>query len=145
MRNNVSLFYISFFIFTASLLLHCGKSQENDLWALLLINQNPEVVQPEAPLFSPAGGSSYSGGQSITISSITASSNIYYTKNGSNPSASDTLYSGPITCYIPAFTLKAVAIKDGITSAISSSGFNCNICSMNSQCPGSVCSSGFCQ
>jgi hypothetical protein len=57
------------------------------------------------PAFSPAGGT-YTGSQSVTISDSLSGANIYYTTDGSSPSASGcsstpsasaTLYTGPIT------------------------------------------------
>ncbi len=47
---------------------------------------------------------------------------IRYTTNGSNPSASSTLYSGPITLNATT-TVKAIAIKNGVTSSVASQTF----------------------
>lgn len=47
---------------------------------------------------------------------------IRYTTNGSNPSSSSTLYSGPITLS-DTTTVKAVAIKDGVSSSVASQTF----------------------
>lgn len=47
---------------------------------------------------------------------------IRYTTNGSNPSASSSLYSGPITLNATT-TVKAIAIKNGVTSSVASQTF----------------------
>ncbi|PJZ65467.1 hypothetical protein CH371_13865 [Leptospira wolffii] len=146
MLNNVSLLFTPLLILQLIFLTNCGKSQDDPLWILLLLSpKDVTVIPPENPNFSPSGGGSYTGGQSITLTSNTGGADIYYTKNGQDPETSGTLYSSPISCYYPAFTLKAVSKKDGQFSQITSSGFNCNLCTMNSQCPGYVCSGGLCQ
>lgn len=60
-----------------------------------------------APVISPNGGT-FSTSQSVTLSSTTASSSIYYTLDGSTPTASSTLYTGPITINTNTI-LKAIA------------------------------------
>lgn len=47
---------------------------------------------------------------------------IRYTTNGSNPSSGSTLYSGPITLSATT-TVKAIAIKDGVSSSVASQTF----------------------
>lgn len=60
-----------------------------------------------APVISPNGGT-FAGSQTVTISSTTASSSIYYTLDGSTPTSASTLYSGPITVTTNT-TLNAIA------------------------------------
>jgi len=60
------------------------------------------------PIFSPAGGN-YATSQSVTMSSLTSGAQIYYTTNGSTPTTSSTLYSGPVTVSSTS-TLKAIAV-----------------------------------
>ncbi|WP_103351147.1 chitobiase/beta-hexosaminidase C-terminal domain-containing protein [Amycolatopsis sp. CA-128772] len=68
-----------------------------------------------APTFSPPGGT-YSAAQTVTISSATSGATIRYTVDGSTPTASSTLYSGPIS--VPnSRTVNAIALKSGSTTS----------------------------
>ncbi|WP_199439736.1 chitobiase/beta-hexosaminidase C-terminal domain-containing protein [Umezawaea beigongshangensis] len=74
------------------------------------------------PTFSPAGGT-YSSAQSVTLSTATAGATIRYTLDGSTPTASSALYSGPITVSATT-TVRAVALKSGsTTSAVASATY----------------------
>lgn len=64
------------------------------------------------PAFSLATGS-YGGSQSVTLSCATTGAAIYYTTDGSTPSASSTLYSSAITVSSTT-TIKAIGIKSGL-------------------------------
>jgi LysM repeat protein len=68
-----------------------------------------------APTFSPAAGT-YSTSQSVTISDATAGATIYYTTNGTTPTTSSTVYSGPITVSVTE-TLEALAVETGYTNS----------------------------
>lgn len=63
------------------------------------------------PTFSPAGGT-YSTSQSVTINDATAGVTIYYTIDGSTPTASSTQYTGPIAVSTTE-TVKAIAVSSG--------------------------------
>jgi hypothetical protein len=65
--------------------------------------------------FKPAAGT-YNGTQHVTISDTNTKAKIYYTTNGATPTASSTLYSGPITVLIPE-TIKAVAIASNLKNS----------------------------
>jgi hypothetical protein len=71
--------------------------------------------QAAAPTFSPAGGS-YSSAQTVTISSASSGSTIYYTLDGTTPATSaggsTLLYSSPITISAST-TVKAIATASG--------------------------------
>jgi Chitobiase/beta-hexosaminidase C-terminal domain/Right handed beta helix region/DUF5010 C-terminal domain len=70
---------------------------------------------PAAPSFSPAPGS-YSSAQSVTISDTTAGASIFYTTNGSTPTTSSTMYTGPVAITTTT-TLKAIASNSGGNSS----------------------------
>ena len=63
------------------------------------------------PAFSPSPGT-YSGPESVTISDGTPGVTIYYTTNGSTPTTSSPVYSGPITMSSTT-TLQAIAVGNG--------------------------------
>jgi hypothetical protein len=67
------------------------------------------------PTFSPGGGS-YATAQTVTLSTATAGSTIRYTVNGSTPSASSTLYTGPITVSATS-TVQAIGLKAGLANS----------------------------
>jgi arabinogalactan endo-1,4-beta-galactosidase len=70
------------------------------------------------PTFSPAGGS-YKTAQTVTISDSTAGATIYYTTDGTTPTAASTVYAGAIN--IPATpateTIQAIAVAPGDTNS----------------------------
>jgi hypothetical protein len=67
--------------------------------------------QVATPTFSPGAGS-YPSAQMVTISTTTTGATIYYTTNGSTPTTSSTVYSGPVTVSASE-TLEAYATKSG--------------------------------
>jgi hypothetical protein len=62
----------------------------------------------------PAGG--YAGTINVTLSTATLGATIRYTTNGSNPTASSPVYSGPISV-TPPRTVKAFATKAGLVDS----------------------------
>ena len=99
----------------------------------ILINKNmkikaifKEIKNVKGIQFSIAGGT-YNGAQSVELSTTTVDADIYYTVDGSDPSASNgTLYSGAITINDDTI-LKAVAIKSAMTdSSIASADYVIN-------------------
>ena len=66
-----------------------------------------------APVLSPPAGT-YAASQQVTISSATPTALIFYTTNGSVPSASSTKYTGPITV-AKSEQVRAIAIETGFT------------------------------
>ena len=73
------------------------------------------LPQVATPAFSVAAGT-YTSAQSITISDATVGAAIYYTTNGATPTATSTLYSGPINVTATE-TIEAVAIVSGDTNS----------------------------
>lgn len=77
------------------------------------------------PTFSPVAGT-YTGTQSVTVSSTTAGSTFYYTVNGATPTRASTLYSGPISV-AASETVKVLGTKVGFSdSAIASAAYVIN-------------------
>jgi len=68
-----------------------------------------------APVFSPVAGN-YTSVQTVTITDATAGAAIYFTTNGTAPTASSTAYTGPIKVNSTE-TLMAVAIAPGYASS----------------------------
>lgn len=72
-----------------------------------------QTVQP--PTIAPNGGD-YAISQQVTLATTTEGATIRYTTNGSDPTATSTLYSGPFTI-TGNVTVKAKAFKDGSTAS----------------------------
>ena len=85
-----------------------------------LTTKNVKVTQGHlsvaAPTFSVAAGT-YNVAQSVTLATTTDGADIYYTTDGSNPTASSSAYSAAIAIAVSK-TIKAIAIKDGVSSAL---------------------------
>ena len=78
------------------------------------------------PVFSLAAGT-YTTAQTATISDATSGAAIYYTTNGTTPTAASTHYSGAITISATE-TLKAIAISSGYTtSAVTSAAYTISL------------------
>jgi beta-lactam-binding protein with PASTA domain len=74
------------------------------------------------PFFSPVAGT-YTSTQSVTITDATTGAAIYYTTNGTPPTASSTLYSSAITVSATE-TIEAIAVASGDTdSAVASADY----------------------
>lgn len=71
--------------------------------------------QVATPTFSPAAGT-YNEAQNVTITCATGGATIYYTTNGSDPTTSSSVYSGPIAVSATT-TIKAMAVKTGMTDS----------------------------
>ncbi len=85
---------------------YVGTQTEVDIYGLLA-----GTTQAASPVFSP-GTESFSGSVSVTITDSTASSTIYYTTDGSTPTTSSAVYSGPITV-TSTETISAIASASG--------------------------------
>lgn len=79
------------------------------------------TVAVRTPTFSPDGGT-YTSPQSVTISCATDGATIYYTIDGTTPTASSTPYTEPITVS-ESLTLMAIAVKDDEQSSVATASF----------------------
>lgn len=75
----------------------------------------PEPEKVATPSFSPVAGS-YDEAQSVVIACETAGASIYYTTDGTTPTAESTAYSEAIAVSATT-TVKAIAVKDGMTNS----------------------------
>lgn len=81
--------------------------------------------QVATPTFSPAAGT-YTTAQTVSINCVTGGATIHYTTDGSEPTASSTLYSSAIEVAATT-TIKAKAFKDGMTaSAVAEAAYTIN-------------------
>jgi hypothetical protein len=79
-------------------------------------------TQAVHPSFSPGGGT-YSSTQNVTLKSVTSDAVMYYTTNGSTPTAASTKYLGPIPVS-NSLTIKAIAVSPTLgTSVVSSASY----------------------
>jgi len=77
------------------------------------------------PTFSPAGGT-YAGAQSVVIADATSGATIYYTTNGTTPTTTSAVYSGPIAVSATE-TLEAIAAASGYAnSAVATAAYTIN-------------------
>jgi hypothetical protein len=85
------------------------------------------ITPPAAtPTFSPAAGT-YTSVQTVSILDATPNASIYYTTNGSTPTATSAEYTGPITVSSTE-TVKAMAIAPGYSaSAVGSAAYTVHL------------------
>jgi hypothetical protein len=91
--------------------------------ALLALDLTPAlsaVATTASPTFSPQPGA-YGAATPVTLASTTPNAIIYYTTNGTTPTTSSTLYTGPIEVTITT-TLKAIAVSHGEQNSTIASG-----------------------
>lgn len=87
---------------------------------------NPNEVG--IPEFTPQAGTYYNP-QTITLTSATTGATIYYTTDGTDPSAANgTQYTAPIVLNASGlYTIRAIAIKDGLASEITSAEYTLDL------------------
>ena len=69
-----------------------------------------------------SGATPFTETSSATITCATAGASIYYTVDGSTPTSASTAYSGAIALS-DTTTVKAVAMKDGVSSSVTTKVF----------------------
>jgi hypothetical protein len=82
------------------------------------------VIEPATPSISPGTGT-YTGTQQVTISDATQGATIYYTIDGTVPTASSTPYTSPISISASS-TVQAIAVLGGVSSSVASSALTIN-------------------
>jgi len=93
-----------------------GTSVSSGSAVNLVVSTGPaQVAAAATPAFSVAGGTLTSS-QSVTITDSTAGAAIYYTTDGTTPTASSTLYTGAITVSASE-TIEAIAIAAGFSNS----------------------------
>lgn len=81
------------------------------------------VLRPELSVDKPV---ITRDGAQVTITTATSGAQIYYTTDGTEPTATDNLYSAPFTV-LPGSTVKAFAIKDEVVSEVVSLKLQYNV------------------
>jgi hypothetical protein len=84
----------------------------------------PAVPTPETPAFDVAAGI-VDAGTVVHIICATEGVSIYYTTNGDTPTEESTLYTADGITINEAVTIKAVAINQGVNSAIAAANYVC--------------------
>lgn len=78
-----------------------------------------QIDPPGAVTANPVTGTSFATSITVSLTAPTSGSTIYYTTNGTTPTASSSVYSGALT-FTNSTQLNAVAIKSGVASAMAS-------------------------
>ncbi|HEY4046493.1 MAG TPA: chitobiase/beta-hexosaminidase C-terminal domain-containing protein [Acidobacteriaceae bacterium] len=83
----------------------------------------PPPVTAATPTFTPASGTMFPSTLSVSIADTTPGTTIYYTTNGTTPTTSSSVYSGPIAISATT-TIEAIATATGYTqSAVGSASY----------------------
>jgi hypothetical protein len=100
-----------------------GSTAIQEVIGFSFVSGSGSVPQTATPVISPAAGS-YSGSVPVSITDSTGGSSIFYTTDGSTPSANSTKYAGSFTLTSSA-TVKAIATASGFTpSAVASAAYS---------------------
>jgi glucosylceramidase len=102
--------------FVAFVLVGCGGGSSSGTG-----NGSGNTTPPAtSPTFSPAPGV-FTTGQSVTLADSTAGATIYYTTDGSTPTASSSVYSTAIPFTVD-MTVEAIAVASGYTTSPTAKG-----------------------
>ncbi len=113
-------------------------TSNNTVYYLYVTNKNAQItelaltyegqsgpVAVEAPTFSVAAGN-YTEAQTVELSCETEGASIYYTTDGTEPSAESTPYESAITVD-HSMTIKAIAIKEAEKSTVATAAYKINV------------------
>ena len=89
-----------------------GSQDRIDVFGLLASTP----AQTPVPAFTPVAGG-YTTSQNVTITDTNTSAAIYYTLDGSIPTASSTRYTGPIAVSATSTTIRAIALASGLLAS----------------------------
>jgi LysM repeat protein len=92
-----------------------GGTTGNRRISAITIDYEEALPSVATPTFSVASGTYYEA-QNVTISTETAGATIYYTTDGTEPTASSSVYSTPIAV-TTTMTIKAIAVKAGMDNS----------------------------
>ena len=113
-------------------MISCSSEADNNAALIGILNSSkgnsgtPVMQTVATPAFSVASGAVVSG-TSVTITCSTEGAKIYYTTDGTKPTASSTEYTAAISV-TAAVTLKAIAVKSGMNnSAVASASYTITV------------------
>jgi hypothetical protein len=100
-----------------------ASGYQNSAVATATYTVNPAETAAATPTFSPASGTTFASNLSVSMADSTSGATIYYTTNGTTPTTSSSVYSGPITISAST-TINAIATASGFTpSAVGSATY----------------------
>ena len=102
--------------------LRMAETDTHKAGAVSRVSQSTPKLTVAAPVITPNGGS-FTGTQSVTITSATTDALIYYTTDDTTPTTAANLYTGSFDL-TDTTTVKAIAVKDGmLDSAVTTAVF----------------------
>jgi hypothetical protein len=93
----------------------CGSVTSLSPFAVL------QALTANTPTFSPAPVGTFIGAQLVTLADASPGVTIYYTTNGTTPTTTSTLYTGPIPVSTTT-TINAIAVGNGFGASVVASG-----------------------
>ena len=120
-----SAIYTSPLTFSASTILKARAFKSGMTDSAVASGTYTKLGSVATPTFSPAPPQTFTSTITVSIACATTGATIRYTTNGTDPTSSSTVYSGPLT-FSATTTLKARAFKSGLTDSAVSSGTYAN-------------------
>lgn len=81
------------------------------------VNDGQSITKVATPVATPGAGSGLSGTVNVSLSCATPGAKIYYTTNGNAPTSASTEFTGTEISMTSDTTIKAIAIKDGMSNS----------------------------